>query len=409
MKARTFTVAFLAIIAVAAIAAAFGHPVMPPEAFASLGMFPLVTGEITTSDIAEMVRKQGTELATWRKEQDAKISAIDSEITEIAKKANRPKTGNDAATGGEVKHLFTADGEMLPLLAKGQRYADVCNDKDDGSFSLGTFCRDAVIGSRKAASGAALVPTYIGAQIIDAIRARTVLVEAGAGSIIIDGPTNLARLTADATVHQHTEGATDISESDVVATAVALNPKLLAVLIPLTTELVQDSPNLDALLNMALAQAFAAKVDALGLAALLADAGIPESEAGQDPAIWAKVLEAVGSALALDQALPHAHISAPADFIARAAQLASTAGSWLGKPPALAGMAELQTSVLTAGTALFGNFAEAFALAVRSDLRVEVVRHAKPTSGSHLLVAHARIGGIVLQPGKLYRQLKTVA
>ena len=72
-------------------------------------------------------------------------------------------------------------------------------------------------------------------------------------------------------------------------------------------------------------------------------------------------------------------------------------------------MAELQTSVLTAGTALFGNFAEAFALAVRSDLRVEVVRHAKPTSGSHLLVAHCRIGGIVLQPGKLYRQLKTVA
>jgi HK97 family phage major capsid protein len=236
-----------------------------------------------------------------------------------------------------------------------------------------------------------------------------VLVEAGAGSIIIDGPTNLARITTSPTVHLHTEGETDISESDVVATAVVLNPKVLAVLIPLTTELVQDSPNLDAVLNMALAQAFAAKVDALGLAALLADAGIPESAAGQDPAIWAKVLEAVGSALALNQGIPHAHISAPADFIARAAQLASTAGSWLGKPPALAGMAELQTSVLTAGTALFGNFAEAFALAVRSDLRVEVVRHAKPTSGSHLLVAHARIGGIVLQPGKLYRQLKTVA
>ena len=409
MKTRTFTVAFLAIIAVAAIAAAFGHPVMPPEAIASLGMFPLVTGEITTSDIAEMVRKQGTELATWRKEHDAKISAIDSEITEIAKKANRPNAGNAAATSGEVKHLFTVDGDKLPLLAKNQRYADVCNDKDVGSFSLAEYCRDIVIGSRKAASGAALVPTYIGAQIIDAIRARTVLVEAGAGSIIIDGPTNLARITTSPTVHLHTEGETDISESDVVATAVALNPKVLAVLIPLTTELVQDSPNLDAVLNMALAQAFAAKVDALGLAALLADAGIPESEAGQDPAIWAKVLEAVGSALALNQGIPHAHISAPADFIARAAQLASTAGSWLGKPPALAGMAELQTSVLTAGTALFGNFAEAFALAVRSDLRVEVVRHAKPTSGSHLLVAHCRIGGIVLQPGKLYRQLKTVA
>jgi len=77
-------------------------------------------------------------------------------------------------------------------------------------------------------------------------------------------------------------------------------------------------------------------------------------------------------------------------------------------PPALAGMAELHTTSLTAGTALFGDFAAGCAVAMRQELRVEVVRHAKPTSASHLLVAHMRADGVVLQPGHLFKQLKTV-
>jgi hypothetical protein len=310
----------------------------------------------------------------------------------------------EGGTTDGVRRLKTADGKLLPWLKSSQKMADLYRGQRT-EFNLGDFCRDAVCGSTKAASGAALVPTYVGSQIIDAVRARTVLIEAGSGTIEIGGPTNLARLTTGPTVFQHTEAAVDISESDVVATAVSLNPKVLAVLIPLTVELVSDSPNLDQLLNAALAGAFAAKVDALGLATLLADTAIPESGAAQSPAIWLKTLEAVGSALAADQQLPTAHISNPADFIARASQLASTAGSWLGKPPALAGMMELQTTSLAAGTAFMGGFAEAFAIAVRSELRVEVVRHAKPTSASHLLVAHLRADGVVLQPGKLFRQL----
>lgn len=403
------TLGFLAGIAVLAVLAIAGHPLIPPEALAGLGMIPF-SGEIDLKGIHDVLAKQGDAFDAWKKKQEAKLEDLESTVLDVAKKAGRPAVGGPAGpSSGEVKHLLTADGRRLPLLTKNQRFADLAMVEKDDSFNLGEFCRDAVVGSRKAASGAALVPNFIGSQIIDNIRAQTVLVEAGASSIMIDGPTNLARLTTDPTVYSHTEGDTDIVESDVVATPVTLNPKLLAVLIPLTVELVQDSPNLDALLNIALAQAFAAKVDALGIAALLADTGIPDSAAGQDPAIWAKVLEAVGSALALNQAVPSAHISSPADFIARASQLASTAGSWLGKPPALASMAELHTTTLSAGTALFGNFAEAFALAVRSDLRVEVVRHAKATSGGHLLVAHARIGGVVLQPGKLFKQLKTVA
>ena len=310
----------------------------------------------------------------------------------------------------EVRQLKTADGRMLPILSAKQNFADLYRGERD-DFSLAQFCKDAIVGSRetRAASGPALVPTALGSVVIDAVRRQTVVVAAGASTIAIDGPTQLARLTQDPTVYQHTEGATDIVESDILATPVTLNPKTLAVLIPLTAELVSDSPNLDAVLTTALSAAFAAKLDALCIATLLADTSIPKSLATQDPALWAKLLEAVAAALALNMGLPQAHIGAPADMMARAAQTASTSGVWLGAPPILSGMRELQTTGLAAGTAFFGNFAEAFAIAMRQDLRVEVVRHAKPTSGSHLLVAHMRADGVVLQPGKLFKQLKTVA
>lgn len=358
------------------------------------------------SEIINLIEKQGTDFSSWKAKQDEKYNELNSEVEAMAMKANRPNL-DGSGSASEIKHLHTADGRKVPLLRSEQKFADLYRgEKSD--FNIGQFCRDVVCGSVKAASNTALVPVAVGSQIIDLVREATVISLAGAGTIAIDGPTNLAKLTSGPTVYQHTEAATDITESDIVAAPVSLNPKLLAVLVPLTVELVQDSPNLDELLSVALAGAFASKLDALCIATLLADANIPKSAAGQDPALWAKLLEAVGAALALNQRLPSSHISAPADFIARASQLASTAGMWLGKPPALSGMAELQTTGLTAGTALFGNFAAAFAIAMRSELRMEVVRHQKPTSGSHLLVAHMRADGIVLQPGKLFKQLKTV-
>ena len=221
---------------------------------------------------------------------------------------NRPGAFHAAAAdAGEARYLQTADGHKLPMLSEKQRVSDLQRGDDSDGFSLGGFVRDAIVGSRKAASGPALVPTFLSGNVIDSVRRKTVLVNAGASTILIDGPTNLARITQDPTVYQHTEAATDIVESDILATPISLNPKLLAALVPLTVELVSDSPNLDAVLTTALTGAFAAKLDALGLATLLADTDIPKSLVTQDPAVWLKVLGAVGSAMALNQDVPRAH------------------------------------------------------------------------------------------------------
>lgn len=404
MKTKFKLLSVFALASMAYVANAMG---IDPDTLASIGMAGMAIGNL---EVIGLVKGIQDAFVTFKEKSNLEATELKKEIERIESKQNlRGLLGGPGgyASGGEIKQLVGTDGKQLPWLASGQKFTDFYR-AEKSEFNIGAFCRDAVVGSTKATSTTALVPVSVSSNIIDMVRAATVIHEAGAGTIVITGPTNLAKLSSGPTVFQHTENTEDIDVSDVFAVPVMMNPKTLAVLVPLSLELVQDSPNLDALLNVALASAFAAKLDALCLATLLADSDIPASLMTEDPALWAKLLGAVSSAMVLNQRLPTCHISAPADFIARAGQVSST-GEWIGKPPALAGMAELQTTGLTAGTAFFGNFAEAFAIAMRSDLRVEIVRHQGPRSGTHLLVAHMRADGIVLQPGKLYKQLKTIA
>lgn len=363
------------------------------------------------TELVKLMEDMGDAFTKFREKNDGKVAALEDALNAIEKKLNRPGATAGGMPGddhGALKAGKTTKGEKCYLLQKGQRISQ--RGAEVGDFDLGEFVRDAIVGSRKAmGSGPALVPVGVSDTVIDAVRDQAVVTLAGARTLVIDGPTNLARIEGDPDVIQHTENTDDITESDVDLGYVAANPKLLAAVIPLSEELVSDSPNLDQVIQMSVAAAFASKLDALCIAKMLTDAAIPKSAAGQDPAAWGKVLEAVGAAMALKQPVPSALIGAPADFIARAGQLASTAGSWLGKPPALASMAEYSTTGITAGTALLGDFARAVLIAMRSDLRLEVVRWKNTGKGQHALVAHARMDGYIVQPNALFKQLKTVA
>jgi hypothetical protein len=334
-------------------------------------------------------------------------AALRERVEQLESRGKSPgKTGGGGKESSDAPfHVKLADGTRAPLLTKAMRAVDYFPQKSDTEpFSVGEWVKDNMLGT-KAASTTATVPVAVGSRIIDDVRDVSTFIRAGAGTIIIDGPTNLARITTDPVAYEHTEGATDITESDVVPTAVPLNPKALVALVPLTMEVVQDSPNLDAMLNTALAGVFATKLDAIAIAVLLADANIPESSIAHATATWAGTMLALGEALAAKQPLPVSLISNAEDFVARASQLASTAGSWLGKPPALDRLTEYPTTALAAGTAFWGGFEQGCAVAMRQDLRLEVVRFAKPTSASHLLVAHMRAAGVVLQPKLIFRQL----
>lgn len=352
----------------------------------------------------------GESFATFRKSQEERFGELRErlEVLEAARMSPGSSTKKAAAPALCFK---SADGREFPVLNCGDRWTERDGAKAD-EFSLAEFVSAAIKGStstKAVSSGPALVDTVLSREIIDAVRARTTVVAAGARTVMVaDGGTVMGRITGDPTVHQHTEGANDITVSDMTMDAVTLTPKALVARVPITAEAMADSPNLDNALRTSLAAAFAVKLDALALAKILADTNVPKSSAGQDPALWAKCLEAVGAALAANQPVPASMITNTADFIARAAQLASTAGSWLGKPPALAGMTELPTTGIAAGTALYGGFDAAVIIAMRQELRLEVVRFADAGRYQHELIAHMRVDGYVAQPARLFKQLKTV-
>jgi hypothetical protein len=350
---------------------------------------------MSTNQVLQKIDEFGTAVLEARKSADRQFSELLERIETIETKQEAPRAAK--VIDSPAFELVDAEGKRFPALKKEQRFSDYVRTqpegeiKEEGDFSIGEYVRGAVMG-RKVASGTALVPTRIGAQIIDDVRAAVALIRAGAVTIPIQGPTNLARVTGDATVIEHTGAAADITEGNPTFAAVTLNPKTLASLIPLSLEVVQDSPNLDNAIRTSVAAAMALKLDQLGIAAMLADSNIPDSAAAHDPATWSGTMLAVGAAMAANQPIPDAAIVNSANLVARHSILESTAGGWLGKPPLLANMVEIPTTSMTADISVLGGFQRGVGIAMRQDLTLEMIRYGKPTSGMHYLVCTMRAG-----------------
>jgi hypothetical protein len=71
------TIGFLAIVAVLAVFALAGHPILPVDALAGLGMLPLaMSGEIDMKEIKTLLEVQGAALEKFKKSVEADILAI---------------------------------------------------------------------------------------------------------------------------------------------------------------------------------------------------------------------------------------------------------------------------------------------------------------------------------------------
>lgn len=348
----------------------------------------------------------------WTKELSKRFDALENMAAKIDGEIERQQqVFDDTAAamheGRTGRFGITGSGEAVRIFSNKEHMSKLGPDE---SWNLSDYVRAGMglqVQNAAVERGDAIAPQRLAMDIIDAVRSKSRIVQAGAMTMPIDGPTTLCRIASDPVVYQHTEAATDISESVPGLEPVKLDPKALVALIPLTMEAVADSPNLEAVLRHSVSAAFATKLDALSLATILADEDIPTSATGQATDTWAGVLAAVGSMLGADQMIPGAMICNSADYIARASQV--TDGGWLGAPPALGSMLDLETTKVTAGTAILGRFDLGCLIAVRSDIRFELIRWQKPTSATHQLVVHARVDGYVVQPGHLYVQKKTVS
>ncbi|MFC4295472.1 phage major capsid protein [Novosphingobium tardum] len=166
----------------------------------------------------------------------------------------------DAKTGAAIKLHSPADrvgnsaaprvgmGELLEGMFFGPKTDAVRNALESGTDSAGGYS----------------VPLEISRDFIDRLRAKSVFVQAGARTVMLDGPTRIVRLDQDPTATWRAENAS-IGDSDVVLSAVDLEPKSLSTLVKVPYELLADSTNVADILARATVQALAVELDRASL------------------------------------------------------------------------------------------------------------------------------------------------
>lgn len=113
--------------------------------------------------------------------------------------------------------------------------------------------------------GGYLVPELVSREIIDLARAQSVLMRAGARTLLMDqGTIDLARIETDPTFQWKAEN-NSFSPYDLTLGRVRLTAKTVGTIIPLSEELYQDAANISDVLNMAIAGGLAAELDRVGL------------------------------------------------------------------------------------------------------------------------------------------------
>jgi HK97 family phage major capsid protein len=117
----------IAFVAILAIAAALGHPIVQPDTLAGLGMVPMLTGEITLPEIKGLVDKQNETWGEFMRKNDELLKAkaegkavgdlqatvdklngefkkLNDDLVELAKKANRPAADEKGGTPEQAEY-----------------------------------------------------------------------------------------------------------------------------------------------------------------------------------------------------------------------------------------------------------------------------------------------------------------
>ena len=126
----------LAALAVMALFALAGHPLIPPEALAGLGVMPMLTGETDIKEIKSLLDKQGEAWGEFTRKNDellkakaegkavsdlqstvdkinGELSKLNSDLVEMAKKSNRPDGGDGKSGTPEQAEYKKAFGKFL--------------------------------------------------------------------------------------------------------------------------------------------------------------------------------------------------------------------------------------------------------------------------------------------------------
>jgi len=232
------------------------------------------------TELRAMVDKAQAEKREFTAEENKHFDELHAEVEGVKATIERARKLEDLAPpvpplvtdragdhdGAEVRAL-RPDESVRSWVEKQAHFFD-----DAGRLSIGEILRAMVVGpksdlERRALSegtdsaGGFTVPDIVMATFIDRLRSAIVCIRAGAVTVPLSSDiTKIARLLADPTVAWRAENAA-VSESDPTFEAVTFAPKSLDVQFKVSRELVEDSMNIETMLETALLRSFAVEID----------------------------------------------------------------------------------------------------------------------------------------------------
>ncbi len=286
---------------------------------------------------------------------------------------------------------------------------------DYRGLTVGQFLRAAITGAssdveRRAlaagtdSAGGFTVPTILSAQLIDKLRAQSVVVQAGARTVPLEGKTNVAKVLTDPVPAWRAENAA-VNESDPTFGQVTFDPQSLAVMTKVSFELMDDSVNIAEALPNIMAAALAQELDRV---ALLGSGTAPEPRGVANLASVST--EALGGSLSNygpflrgRTALLTANVGEPSAIIAHprdegtVSGFVDSTGQPLNVPVRIGSVPMLTTTQIPVdggtgsdeSTIFIGDFTRLL-IGMRQEIRVDLLRERYADNMQYGLIAHLR-------------------
>ena len=232
------------------------------------------TDDKKAKDIEAKHRKSMRSLDLLDLDIDEERNAMDDEADRLAKRpnGNGSVSAGDGGYSGNRAKWQTSDGKEVRCLIPTERFA---TERHDG-IGLGQTLRAMITGPRNDdekralaegtdSAGGYTVPTPLAMEFIDKLRAKSVLIQAGARTIDMTSETlAIAKLATDPQATWTAENGS-VTESDPTFARVDLTAKKLIGITRLSRELAEDSANVNQMLENAFIQAVSLQFDLAGL------------------------------------------------------------------------------------------------------------------------------------------------
>ena len=298
-----------------------------------------------------------------------------------------------------------------------------------GGLTLGHMLRAMVMGAEtpqeqralaegSGSSGGYTVPTPLAQAFIDSLRAKAVVIQAGAQTVpMAVNSLSMVRSAGDPQATWRPESGA-VSEGNMTFERISFNAQSLAVMVKMSRELFEDSINAVQALENAFAKGIAVQFDQACLygsgtgnqpLGIVNVSGIGSTSMGTNGAQllnYDPLIDAAYQLVSNNAAMPTAHIMHPRTKMGLA-KLKDGQGRYLMPPemvsqvPILATTSvpinETQGSASTASSIITGDFSQLM-IGMRQELRIELFREPLASNLQYMFIAHMRADVQVAHP-----------